>query len=79
MCLAAIGRVLDVRDEGGVLVADVEFDNETIRVGADFTPDVRPGMFVLVHAGLAVRSLTAEEAADALALRAEMDAAAGTG
>jgi hydrogenase expression/formation protein HypC len=75
MCLAAIGEVLNVDDDKGTRIAEVRLDGKTMRVGADFTPGIEPGMFVVVHAGLAMELLSAEEAADALALRAEIEAA----
>ena len=75
MCLAAIGRVVEVRMEQGTPVADVDFDGRRMTVGAHFTPDVVPGMFVVVHAGLALETLDPDRAAEALALRAEMKAA----
>jgi hydrogenase expression/formation protein HypC len=75
MCLAAIGRVIEVRTEHGVLLAEVAFDEKTMTVGAPFTPDVRPGMFVVVHAGLALEVLDPDRAAEAIALRAQITAA----
>ena len=75
MCLAAIGRVCEVSEAGGVRLASVDIDGREMTVGADLTPTVEPGMYVVVHAGMAIEALTPEEAADALALRAEIAAA----
>ena len=75
MCLAAIGRVQEVSEAGGVRIAAVDVGGREMKVGIDLTPDVEPGMYVVIHAGLAMEALTPEEAADALALRAEIAAA----
>lgn len=74
MCLAAIGRVVEVRTERGALLAEVVFDGKTMTVGVPFTPNVEPGMFVVVHAGLALEVLDSETAAEALSLRAQLEA-----
>lgn len=75
MCLAAIGCVRSVRREQGVLLAQVDIQGREMTIGVDLTPEVQPGMHVVVHAGLALQALTPEEAADALALRADIAAA----
>jgi len=72
MCLAAIGCVLSVRREQGILLAQVDVQGREMTIGVDLTPEVQPGMHVVMHAGLAIQALTPEEAAEALALRAEI-------
>ena len=76
MCLAAIGCVQSVRREHGVLLAQVEVQGKVMTIGIDLTPEVEPGMHVVMHAGLAIQALTPEEAAEALALRADIAASA---
>jgi len=76
MCLAAIGLVHSVRREQGILLAQVDIQGREMTVGVDLTPEVQPGMHVVVHAGLAIQALTPAEAAEALALRADIAAAA---
>lgn len=74
MCLAAIGRVVAVRKERGILHAEIDVNGRAMLVGAGFTPELRPGMYAVVHAGLAMQALTPDEAAEALAMRAAMTA-----
>ena len=74
MCLAAIGRVVAVREESGILYAEIDIDGRSMSVGAGFTPELRPGMYAVVHAGHAMQALTPDEAAEALAMRAAMAA-----
>jgi len=75
MCLAAIGLVHSVRRKHGVLLAQVDIQGREMTIGVDLTPEVQPGMHVVVHAGLAIQALTPAEAAEALALRADIAAA----
>jgi len=75
MCLAAIGLVLSVRMEQEVRLAQVEVQGTEMTIGVDLTPEVEPGMHVVIHAGLAIQALTPEEASDAQSLRADIAAA----
>jgi hydrogenase expression/formation protein HypC len=64
MCLAIPGRVLSV--EGGDPAfrnANVDFCGVRKMVNLAFTPEVKPGDFVLVHVGFALTRVDEEEAA----------------
>ncbi|HVP29785.1 MAG TPA: HypC/HybG/HupF family hydrogenase formation chaperone [Myxococcota bacterium] len=73
MCLAVPGRVLEVADEAGVLMARVDFGGVRKRVCLETLPDARPGDFVLVHAGFALQVLDEAAAEATLRLAAEME------
>lgn len=65
MCLAVPGRIIDVRregDESAAHVGTVDFQGTRVEVGLAFTPDARPGDWVLVHAGYALNVLDEAEA-----------------
>lgn len=64
MCLAIPMRITEL---DGVL-ATAEAEGTTRGVRLDLLPDVRVGDYVLVHAGLAIATVDAAEAAEALAL-----------
>lgn len=71
MCLGVPGQVIDRSETGDLLFGTVDLDGVRRSVCLACVPDVRPGEFVLVHAGIALTRLDAEEAARALeALRA---------
>ena len=78
MCLAAIGLVLSIERADGLATAEVDVSGKRMRIGVDLTPEVEPGMYVSIHAGHALDALTPDQAADAMALRAEIDRAAGS-
>jgi hydrogenase expression/formation protein HypC len=57
---------------GGVEFGLVEFDGVRRRVCTACVPDADPGDFVIVHAGLAITRIDADEAARLLRHLAEM-------
>ena len=59
MCLAVPMKVLSVEMPTGT----VELDGVRRTVHLEFVEGVQPGDYVLVHAGIAVEKMTAEEAA----------------
>lgn len=63
MCLAIPGRVLNVEgDDPAMLAGKVDFGGIRKEVRFAFTPDVKPGDYVLVHVGFALRVVDEEEA-----------------
>jgi hydrogenase expression/formation protein HypC len=67
MCLAIPGKVLRWVDTDPLLaVADVEFGGVTRRCHMACVPEARLGDYVVVHAGVAIAILDADEAARVL-------------
>lgn len=62
MCLAVPGQVLEVMGEDLDRSGRVSFGGIVREVSLACVPDVAVGEFVLVHAGMAIGSLDAEEA-----------------
>jgi len=86
MCLGVPGRISEIWDEGGALVAHADFVGEQRRVCLNYLPDLQIGDYVIVHAGFALTKLSEEEAAQTLAtmreygvLEALVEAAPGEG
>ena len=64
MCLAVPGRILNVDgDDPAFRSANVDFCGVRKTVSLSFTPEARPGDFVLVHVGFAISRIDEEEAA----------------
>jgi hydrogenase expression/formation protein HypC len=74
MCLAIPGEVLRIAQRDGLLEADVRFGGVRRRICIECTPDVRPGDYVLAHAGFALQQVDEEEARQALEMLREMEA-----
>ena len=79
MCLAIPGKVLEAEDLGITRVAKVEFGGITRKVSLDFTPDVVPGDYVMVHVGFAISKVEEEEAKRTYELLKEIGALAEEG
>jgi hydrogenase expression/formation protein HypC len=63
MCLAVPGLVMEVEgDEPAFLKGKVDFGGVLKEVAFSFTPEVKPGEYVLVHAGFALQVLDEAEA-----------------
>jgi hydrogenase expression/formation protein HypC len=62
MCLGVPGRVLEVVDEGDVVMGKVDFGGICRRVCLEHVPEAKPGDYVLVHVGFALARLDESEA-----------------
>lgn len=66
MCLAVPGKIIDMKpadaDPAAGSLATVDFQGSQIEVSLAFTPQARPGDWVLVHAGFALHVLDEDEA-----------------
>ena len=74
MCLAVPGKVLEIeRDAQGVRMAKANFGGIVKTVCLEYTPEIVPGDYVLVHVGFALSKVDEEEAARTYAILKEMD------
>ena len=63
MCLGIPGQILErVESSGGLDFATVDFGGLTRRVCVSCVPEALPGDHVIVHAGIAISRINAEEA-----------------
>lgn len=74
MCLAIPGEVLRIEEREGLLEADVRFGAVQRRICIECTPDVRPGDYVLAHAGFALQRVDEDEARLTLEMLHEVEA-----
>jgi hydrogenase expression/formation protein HypC len=73
MCLGVPGRVVDLSEPADELPwALVEFAGVRRKVCMACVPDALPGDYVIVHAGVAISRLDAEEASRTLDLLEEI-------
>lgn len=69
MCVAVPGVIVEL---GGDRSAVVDFMGVRRRVALDLVEDARPGEYVLVHAGFAIRKLDEDEARETVRLFREL-------
>ncbi len=73
MCLGIPGKVVDLRDDGGLAMGTVDFGGVRRDVCMAYVADeVRPGDYVIVHVGFALSKVDEEEAHRTFALLREM-------
>jgi hydrogenase expression/formation protein HypC len=73
MCLGIPGRVLDLRDDGGMAMGTVDFGGVRRDVCLAYVSDeVRPGDYVVVHVGFAISKVDEAEARRTFELLKEM-------
>ena len=67
MCLAVPGRVLEVFEESGTTMAQVDFGGVRKKVCLAYLPEIEVGEYVIVHVGFAIQRLDEESAQETLA------------
>jgi len=66
MCLGIPGKVVNIYEQAGTLMASVDFDGVQQAVCIATTPEVQVGQYVLVHAGFALNVLSDTEAEETI-------------
>jgi len=73
MCLAIPGKVVDLFRERDVLMGKVDFGGVSKRVCLEYTPEVQPGQYVIVHVGFALQVVDETEAKQIFSFLEGMD------
>ena len=76
MCLAIPGRVTEILEEHGLKMGRIDYAGTVNTACLEYVPEVRPGQYVMVHAGFAISILDEEEARKSLELWDELAEAA---
>jgi hydrogenase expression/formation protein HypC len=74
MCLGIPGKVTQIHEQDGILMAAVDFDGVEQAVCIATTPEVTLGQYVLVHAGFALNVLSDTEAEETLKILRDLQA-----
>ncbi len=64
MCLAVPGKLIEVHEDEqlGAQTGTIDFQGSRFDVNISFTPEAKPGDWLLVHAGFAINRLDESEA-----------------
>lgn len=63
MCLGIPGRVVDLRDDQGLLMGTIDFGGVQRDVCFEYLAgDIKPGDYAIVHVGFAISRIDEEEA-----------------
>jgi hydrogenase expression/formation protein HypC len=74
MCLGIPGKVVEIRDDGPLRMARVDFGGVRKEACLAYLPEVGLGDYVIVHVGFAISQLDEEEAMKTLELLRMIDA-----
>jgi hydrogenase expression/formation protein HypC len=74
MCLGIPGRVVEIRDEGGLAMGKVDFGGVRKDTCLAYLPETAVGDYVIVHVGFAISLVDEEEALRTLEILGEMGA-----
>ena len=69
MCLAVPGRIIEKQADLGT----IDIRGNRLRASLALVPEAKVGDWVLVHAGFAITTVTAEDAAETLSLFDEIE------
>jgi hydrogenase expression/formation protein HypC len=76
MCLAIPGRIIEITGDDPVMrTGRVSFGGIIREVNLAFVPEASVGMYVLVHAGVAITAIDEEEAAQTFEYLRQIDQA----
>ncbi len=72
MCLGIPGRVIEIRDDGGLPMGKVDFGGVRKDACLAYIPEVQLGDYVIIHVGFAISRVDEEEALKTLEILATM-------
>ena len=73
MCLGIPGKVVEIRDDGELRMARVDFGGVRQDACLAYVPNVQVGDYVIIHVGFAISQLDEEEALKTLELLRMLD------
>lgn len=73
MCLGIPGKVVEIRDDGPLRMARVDFGGVRQEACLAYVPEVELGDYVIIHVGFAISQLDEEEALRTLELLRMID------
>lgn len=76
MCLGIPGRIIETYEKDDLPMGKADFGGVAKEVCLAYTPDARPGQYVLVHVGFAISQIDEAEAAEIFSYLDEIHEAA---
>ena len=75
MCLAIPGKVVEIFDEAGIVMGNIDYGGTLSRVCLEYVPEIEIGQYTVVHAGFAISIIDEEEARKSFEAWKEMEEA----
>ena len=73
MCLGIPGKVLEVFERENTRMGKVDFNGVEMDVCLEAVPESETGMYVIVHAGFAISTMSESEAKETLDMLAQIE------
>jgi hydrogenase expression/formation protein HypC len=74
MCLGVPGKIVEMYEQGGLLMGKIDFGGVAREVCLAYVPEAKIGDYAIVHVGFALNLLDEAEAQETLALLKEIGA-----
>jgi hydrogenase expression/formation protein HypC len=74
MCLGVPGKIVEMYEQGGLLMGKIDFGGVAREVCLAYVPEAKLGDYTMVHVGFALNLLDEAEAQETLALLREIGA-----
>jgi hydrogenase expression/formation protein HypC len=74
MCLGVPGKIVEMYEQGGLLMGKIDFGGVAREVCLAYVPEAKIGDYTVVHVGFALNLLDEAEAQETLALLKEIGA-----
>jgi hydrogenase expression/formation protein HypC len=72
MCLGIPGKIVEIYEQGGLMMGKVDFGGVTRETCLAYVPEAQIGDYTLVHVGFALNLLDEQEAQETLELLKEI-------
>ena len=73
MCLGIPGKVLEVFERENTRMGKVDFNGVEMDICLEAVPEAETGMYVIVHAGFAISTMSESEAKETLDMLAQIE------
>ena len=77
MCLAVPGKIIEIYENGGLMMGKLDFGGVTREACLAYVPEAKIGDYTIIHVGFALNLLDETEALETLRLFDEISASSG--
>ncbi len=78
MCLGIPGKVIEIFEENGIQMGQVDYAGTISKACLAYVPEIELGQYTIVHAGFAISIINEQEAMETYAVWEEFVAAAAS-
>jgi hydrogenase expression/formation protein HypC len=72
MCLGVPGKIVDIYEDGGLLMGKIDFGGVTREACLAYVPEAQVGNYAIIHVGFAINLLSEKDALETLDMLREI-------